>query len=362
MPQPLYLHIGLPKTGTTYVQRRLAANRLALKEHGFVYPFVRPEGMFHAAVEVRRQYDRWALPAERIDGTLTALLDRAAEVGGTAILSHELLGGASAEQVGAVLDATAGFDVRLVVTARDLARQVPAHWQEQVKNGQTYSFAEFERDLDDVGWSGRDDEFWMEQDLLSVLDRWATALPPEHVHLVVCPPPGSPSDLLWQRFCDAIGLDPATIEPESDDLANTSLGTAEVALLRAVNAQLFDQLDWTDYAHVVKRGYSQRELPDASSPAALTPLHLRPLLVERTQLWMRQLEERGYVLHGELAELEPTSFSENDPDDVPAAWVAERVPRVVDDLLSRVEVRHQDQQARAKERKGRRARLRKRRP
>ena len=47
--QRLYLHVGLPKSGTTFLQALLAKNRGRLKESGFIYPFVRPEGMFHAA-------------------------------------------------------------------------------------------------------------------------------------------------------------------------------------------------------------------------------------------------------------------------------------------------------------------------
>jgi hypothetical protein len=38
VPRYLVLHIGLPKTGTTSIQRTLATNRPALRAHGFYYP------------------------------------------------------------------------------------------------------------------------------------------------------------------------------------------------------------------------------------------------------------------------------------------------------------------------------------
>ena len=34
----VYLHIGAPKTGTTYLQEVLFTNRARLAEHGVLYP------------------------------------------------------------------------------------------------------------------------------------------------------------------------------------------------------------------------------------------------------------------------------------------------------------------------------------
>src|SRR5918996_4705952 len=48
----LYLHIGLPKTGSTSVQQRLAANRDALLYQGFEYPnrWLDRDGIAHHAL------------------------------------------------------------------------------------------------------------------------------------------------------------------------------------------------------------------------------------------------------------------------------------------------------------------------
>lgn len=80
--QRLFLHVGLPKTGTTYLQSVLASNREVLREHGFVYPFVRPEAMFHAAAELRSDEQRWGLDPAVTTGTWQALLERARQAGG----------------------------------------------------------------------------------------------------------------------------------------------------------------------------------------------------------------------------------------------------------------------------------------
>ena len=138
------LHVGLPKTGTTYLQALLAANRDRLRAAGVLYPFIRPGAMFHGAVEIRGSHAKFGLSADEVAGTWAALCERAREHDGTTIISHEVLAGATREQIRTALEPLAGIDVQVVVTARDLGRQAVAHWQEEVKLGATYSFAEFE--------------------------------------------------------------------------------------------------------------------------------------------------------------------------------------------------------------------------
>jgi hypothetical protein len=38
MSRVVYLHVGAPKTGTTYLQDRLALNKAELSRHGVHYP------------------------------------------------------------------------------------------------------------------------------------------------------------------------------------------------------------------------------------------------------------------------------------------------------------------------------------
>ena len=72
----MVLHVGLPKTGTTYLQAVLAHHRDALREAGVLYPFVRPQAMFLGAVEVRGSREKFGLTAEDVAGTWQALCDR----------------------------------------------------------------------------------------------------------------------------------------------------------------------------------------------------------------------------------------------------------------------------------------------
>ena len=79
-----------------------------------------------------------------------------------------------------------GLDVNVVVTARDLGRQTTAHWQEEVKLGDTRSYADFEREqfrADVPGRSGGErPHFWHAQDYASAFSTpgvpWSTAYSP----------------------------------------------------------------------------------------------------------------------------------------------------------------------------------------
>ncbi len=140
------LHVGLPKTGTTYLQAVLAHHRDALREAGVLYPFVRPQAMFLGAVEVRGSREKFGLSAEDVAGAWAALCDRVRAHDGLSVISHEILGGAEPDEIAAALRPLAGVEVDVVVTARDLGRQATAHWQEEVKLGDVRSFADFERE------------------------------------------------------------------------------------------------------------------------------------------------------------------------------------------------------------------------
>ncbi len=58
MSQRVYLHVGVPKSGTTFLQASLTANRKALRAAGVLYPGGE-ERMFLAAVDVRGSHKAW---------------------------------------------------------------------------------------------------------------------------------------------------------------------------------------------------------------------------------------------------------------------------------------------------------------
>jgi hypothetical protein len=334
----LYLHVGVPKSGTSFLQSLLADHRDQLRAHGFIYPFVRPEAMFHAAVELRGQHERWGLAAETVDGSWQRLLARAASFDGTAIISHEIFAGAVGPEIVRIHRDTADWDLHIVVTARDLARQATAHWQEEVKNGRGWSFEEFRGAL----WDPEESEanevgFWRSQDLRAVLHRWSSVVPEENIHVVVVPPPGAGRSELWRRFAGAVGLPDGLLDPEVAPSVNESLGAAQVALLRRVVTAVDGRILQPQFAHVVKRYFAQRELGALQSAPAVAPPDLRRELDETMNGWIQDISGSGFAVHGDLQELLSAGLSDEPtaphPDLVTAEQMLAGLPEVVADLL-----------------------------
>src|SRR5262245_6145383 len=127
MARRLFLHVGTPKSGTTYLQTVLWANKRAMKKQGVLLPLQKFQGHFHLSTIAREAPQQlavlspWALKAwDRMEAEVSAF-------DGDVLISHELFVYASAERarwttdkLGAICD-----EVHVVVTARDLGRQVP---------------------------------------------------------------------------------------------------------------------------------------------------------------------------------------------------------------------------------------------
>ena len=111
-----------------------------------------------------------------------------------------------------------------MLSVRDLVRQIPAEWQENVKHRAALSYGAFLEQIQDPRREGRIPTwFWGVQEVPDILDRWGHDLPPEHVHVVTVPPPGGSPDLLWKRFVEAFGLDGIDLQLDGERM-NPSLG------------------------------------------------------------------------------------------------------------------------------------------
>ncbi|GAA4383005.1 sulfotransferase family protein [Tsukamurella soli] len=299
----VFLHVGLPKTGTTYLQDRLWRNRSAALRQGVLYPGDRSTDHFHAAVHLQpERYLDWVDPA--FDGAWDRLVGAVRAWPGTSVISHELFASATAPQAAAALADLSFAQVHIVVTARDLGRQIPSAWQEDVKNQQTATFDEFLATTAES--EGGPNTFWEFQDLPRVLDTWAGGLPADRVHVVTVPPAGGPRDELWRRFTATVGLD-ADALPATVPGSNAALSTAQIELLRRMNTRLQpERIEWARYEAAVKEfliGSVLFDLPAPDRPA-LPPAH-SPWVRERAHAAAAVIRERGYDVVGDLSELEP---------------------------------------------------------
>ena len=306
----VFLHVGAAKSGTTFLQHVLWHNRDRLRANGVLYPGDDIAAHVRAAFDLRGTFFR-AASDPKTRGAWGRLVDEARDWSGTVIVSQELFAPARPGHVRRAL-ADLGFaDVHVVFTVRDLGRQIPAHWQEDVKNRFTTSFGEFVAALRRDDWHAYESArlFWGLQDPVGVLARWGADLPPDRVHVVTLPRPGAPRDLLWRRFCAVTGLAPDGYDL-SRTFANQSLGLAETQFLRRLNEALDDRLGWHAYNEDVKHFLAQQVLAGRPSQARIElPAEHVPWATERSIETVEALRAAGYHVQGDLYELMPMAAS-----------------------------------------------------
>ncbi len=233
MAAKVFFHVGLPKTGTTYLQTILWKNRDELRRQGVLLPGFGPRQHLWASGVVREDpnLDRRGPEAGHAWSRLTGEINAWS---GTAVVSHEFFAGATEAQAARARADLAGAEVHVAVTARDTLSLVTARWQEFVKNGATDRIEDYPAsDQTDP----RDEWDWGTMDVADVLRRWGAGLPPERVHVLTLPKPDEPRETLWLRFAALLGLDPRSCDTAGSE-QNESLGVVEVELLRRVNGDL----------------------------------------------------------------------------------------------------------------------------
>ena len=327
MADRVILHVGAPKTGTSFLQDRLFHNPEVLAAQGIRYPGDRADAQFLAALDLMQL--TWGGLEKQAGGAWDRLAEGVRGWSGTAIVSHEILGYASRSHVARALESLAApggdTEVHVVVSVRDLARQIPAEWQENVKHRRRVTYGEFLEEIRDpdrastlASW------FWGVQEVPEILDRWGGSLPPEQVHVVTVPHPGAPRDLLWERFMGVLGIEPTSLV-EGTDRENPSLGVPEVALVRRLNERLKDVVPNERYRQFVREYLVHQTLSRGQTSARLSvPPEVYAWADELSRSWRDILTARGYDVVGDLDELVPAApLPWVDPDHPDETEVAE---------------------------------------
>ncbi|CAA9342057.1 MAG: hypothetical protein AVDCRST_MAG29-1639 [uncultured Nocardioidaceae bacterium] len=341
-PARVYLHVGVPKTGTTFVQDVLWRSRSQLAEHGVCYPLEKRTEHFAATMDVRR-----AAWGGRRNPAWSGTWDRLAETisrsgAHTGVLSSELLAAADREAVARALASFPEHEVHVVVTARDLGRQLTSGWQEQVKHRVSLTLEEFVAVClgePDAGHLRMANRFWKLHDLGDVVSRWGSGLPADRLHLVTVPPPGAPRELLWQRFAEVTGVD-AALGRMQQAHPNLSLTSAEAEFLRRYNRQHSQDVDQPDYDQVVRVLVAERSLaagqhrPPGQQPTL--PPRFADAVTARAQGMVEALTARGHPVVGDLADLvpDPETLRAAEPTTVDDREVATAGVRAVAGLIS----------------------------
>jgi hypothetical protein len=304
-----FLHVGLPKTGTSYLQSLVWANLPGLRSQGLVVvPDPGSPASARGSTQVMHALRGQLVPGHDAESAAEVLARFTAEVAAAGdadvLLTQEQLAGCTRAQVRTLLDALAGREVHVLVTARAVSRQVPSAWQERVKSRSTIGYADFVDAARDRTEPARG--FWRNQDLADVLARWGEQLPPEQVHVVTVPGQDAGRDELARRYCGVLGVDAARLELDQAR-SNSSLGFTQAELLRRVNLALGDRLarPRLGYARVARWYLTEKFLLPQGGQPPLLPQSAEAWCRTLSQEWIDGIREAGYAVSGDLADLLP---------------------------------------------------------
>lgn len=333
MASKVFFHIGMPKTGTTYLQTLMWRNRDELRRQGVLVPGESGRQHLWASGVVREDpnLERRSPEAVHAWGRLVQEIN---EWPGTAVVSHEFFAAASAEQAARAASVLEGAEVHVVVTARDTLSLVTARWQEYVKNGATVPIEDYpeSEDTDPVNeWD------WGTLDLADVLARWGASLPARHVHVLTLPRADEPRETLWQRFSELVGIESASLGV-TESVQNESLGVVEVELLRRVNAALTDFRSAQDRGNWI-RGYLAEGTLVPRGGERFWPSAARvEELCARGQRIADEVAAAGYDVIGNAEDLRPPSVvpERRHPDSVTDGELASAAAEVIAAMMTDV--------------------------
>jgi hypothetical protein len=305
----VYIHIGEPKTGTTFLQQVMWTNKTELLEHGLLVPGPRPMAHWRAAQDLRGVTQIPNDPVGPNRGAWDRLARQALQAPRVAVISHELLAAADRPQAERGIRSLAPAEVHIVLTVRDFGTLLPAEWQETVKHRNTRDWEGWLADVIDTEAVDPDRRrywFWRVHDTLEILRTWSALVPPERVHVIIVPPRGSAPDRLWDRFAGVVGVDPRAADT-GRARSNASLGLAEVEVLRRLNTALSDDVPGWFYMRNVKDALAHGAL--AARPSSLGRLELPPerekWAREHADGVIRELRATSYDIVGDLGDLSP---------------------------------------------------------
>lgn len=298
------LHIGAPKTGTSFIQSVLSNNRALLAERGVLWPGevwsdqVRAvEDLRDAAAGTIEEATRWDAMVEEVNASSAT----------TAVISMEWLCLGDRRMASRAVASFAGHDVHVVLTLRDLARAIPAQWQESTQNGFAWTYQAFLTGLtaDKPHTTRAGGHFWTNQDWARMAQTWSPLVARDNFWVVTVPPAGAASDVLWARFCQAAGIDPAGYG--LDGWPNESLGATSAELMRRLSDAR--RADGRNPRHrgALKHRLAKQTLANhrKQEPTLVLPPDLHDWTVKRTARLVRDVKKSRPRVVGDLDDLVP---------------------------------------------------------
>jgi hypothetical protein len=304
--QRVFLHIGLHKSGTTFLQETFKANAATLRQHGIYYPAGKSTPSVLRAVDDLHGRRQVKADSARAAGAWSALVAAARASGArTVLLSDERLSLSGMPALRAVKRSFEPDELVVVVTVRDLARTLASSWEESIRGGASWTWDEYVAAVRDPDRRGINPArgFWVRQDLAHITAAWEAVVAKEDLRLVTVPPPHAKPGELLDRFCAAVGID-AGLLPEPPARRNPAVGFAGTEMLRRFNARFGGQLDRRAYDRAVKYAIVPK-LAERPVGGAAFDSEAADWLRRAAATQIAATRERGYPVVGDLDDLRP---------------------------------------------------------
>jgi len=339
-------HAGMPKTGTTALQRTAASRRDLLLAHGVRYPGT---GTNHrkAMFAYSARPVGWAGPGGSVPNRTRwdRLASEIRSEGARRVwLSNENLSDEPEAMLRALLDDSGGPPV-VALTLRSLPAQLASAWQQYLKSGVWITFETWlQRVIGDTPDPGTTPSFAARCAVGEVVEKWVRLVGKDNVVVVVIDP--SDRTLVPRTFERLVGLPQQSLAEEVLDghHANRSLSAPEAELLRRVNRVVRElgDVSWRDYERFVRNGAVEamlaRRTPGPDEARIVPPHWAVDKTVTLAQHQIQRISASGVRVVGildHLAERVPSVDRARPPQTIPADAAAEALLAVLSTGLGR---------------------------
>lgn len=267
------LHVGVHKTGTTAIQAALADARPELRPLGVLYPGKRKAQHRSALAVTQRTWGWKERGGETYDMSVYQwLVDQVSGHSGRVAISSEFFCESDAQTAAKITSDLGGERVHVVVTLRNLGRLLPSSWQQYLKYGLVADYEKWLRNIfDETG--KMTPSFWRRNDHASVIERWADAVGPQNVSVLVLD--GLDLSAMYRTFAQLLDVPEDMLVSRMNLTSNRSMTAAEAEFLRLLNKRVKTDLTWDEYVKYVRRGVAlgmvEGREPSPDEPRLHTP-------------------------------------------------------------------------------------------
>lgn len=302
-PGARVLHVGPHKTGTTGLQRAMAAQRYDMAEHGVHYAGATSQPLDEVMALLARENPTPPSGAPDNDKLWRQLVREVSQQGDKRVMiSSEFFADAREAAMRAAVQEMGGDQVQILVTLRPLAKILPSQWQQNVQNGARRTYDKWLSIMLDPNDTRRVSEaFWWRHQHDALIARWADLVGPDRVTVLVVD--DSDHDKLLRDSERLFGLPDQLLHAPAQ--SNRSLTLPETELIRAFNKKFArTDLPKSVYSYAMRFGaarYMQDRTPGPDEPKVSTPRWAAEKAAEIGAAAATAIEASGVRVIGDLS-------------------------------------------------------------